>query len=64
MKIICNERDKLGNVHGIFEQSPDSHIKQKAGCPKCSYMDRNKSRRLSFEDYKSKFEPYPFKDEE
>ena len=28
IKIICNE-------HGIFEQSPDSHVNKKSNCPKC-----------------------------
>jgi hypothetical protein len=28
VKIICDK-------HGIFEQSPDSHINNKQGCPKC-----------------------------
>ena len=44
VKIICK-------IHGIFEQCPQSHILQKAGCPQCSYEDRNKSRRLDQEEY-------------
>lgn len=31
VKIEC-----LVDGHGIFEQSPDAHINQNAGCPKCS----------------------------
>lgn len=31
VKIEC-----LVDYHGIFEQSPDAHINQNAGCPKCS----------------------------
>jgi hypothetical protein len=29
VKIICSE-------HGIFEQTPDAHLGQKQGCPKCN----------------------------
>lgn len=42
--IVCS-------LHGQFQQTPQSHILQKAGCPKCSYNDRNKSRRLTQEEY-------------
>lgn len=28
LKIICQ-------VHGVFEQSPNVHLSQKQGCPKC-----------------------------
>jgi len=31
VKIICPE-------HGVFEQTPDGHINQKQGCPKCSSL--------------------------
>lgn len=51
MKIICHVKDKDDKEHGEFEQCPDSHIGQKAGCPKCSYLDRNRSRRITFNDY-------------
>ena len=33
VKIICTE-------HGLFEQSPNSHISQKHGCPKCSGQNK------------------------
>lgn len=34
VKIICKE-------HGIFEQSPYSHVKSKNGCPKCAGLNLN-----------------------
>jgi hypothetical protein len=34
VKIICHEKDFVGREHGIFEQSPNSHLCG-AGCPKC-----------------------------
>lgn len=34
VKIICHEKDKDGKEHGIFLQSPHSHIAG-CGCPKC-----------------------------
>lgn len=33
--IICHEKDKEGNEHGIFWQTPDNHLHGK-GCPKCA----------------------------
>lgn len=35
--VICHEKDKFGNEHGVFYVTPHSHIgSQKTGCPKCS----------------------------
>lgn len=35
--IICHRKDSNGNEHGIFYQTPDSHIRG-AGCPKCANL--------------------------
>ena len=43
VKIICPE-------HGIFEQSPISHIKG-FGCKKCSYLERGKKHRLDITNF-------------
>ena len=43
IKIKCNE-------HGIFEQTPDSHIRG-AGCQKCGILDRACKRKLSQENF-------------
>ena len=33
----CNHKVKIGcQVHGIFEVTPNAHLSQKTGCPKCS----------------------------
>lgn len=34
VKIICHEKDSNGNEHGVFEQTPANHLKNR-GCPKC-----------------------------
>ena len=44
IKIICPE-------HGIFEQTPGNHTNLKHICPKCSYTNRNKHKRLKIEDF-------------
>lgn len=33
VKIICP-------IHGIFEQTPDSHINRKTECPKCGHSTK------------------------
>lgn len=35
VKVICHEKDALGNEHGVFIIKPNSHINGK-GCPKCN----------------------------
>ena len=35
IKIICP-------IHGEFEQTPDSHVNKKSGCPKCSLFSTSK----------------------
>lgn len=34
--IICHKKDKNGNEHGEFWQTPYKHILRKQGCPRCS----------------------------
>lgn len=34
VKIICHEKDVNGEEHGMFEQTPANHLKNR-GCPKC-----------------------------
>jgi hypothetical protein len=38
--IICS-------IHGKFQQTPNSHVSQKCGCPKCSNIERGKKLRFS-----------------
>lgn len=53
VKIICS-------THGIFEQSPNSHISKKCGCPKCvgkgvtteDFIERVKIIHKNFYDYR------------
>lgn len=50
--IVCKE-------HGPFEQTPDSHIRQQRGCPKCGMQQRilhNKSTRLTTSEFIKKAE--------
>lgn len=44
IKIICKE-------HGVFEQTPQSHIKQKSGCGTCSYIERGDKRKNTTEQF-------------
>jgi len=44
VKIICP-------IHGEFEQSPDNHIQQKQGCPKCGHIKKGKSGRLTTKEF-------------
>ena len=34
INILCNVKDRTGNIHGIFPQHPSNH-KHGSGCPKC-----------------------------
>ena len=43
--IICHEKDKYGNEHGMFHQSPYAHLSGQ-GCPKCKAENINKERNL------------------
>lgn len=36
VKIICHKKDKFGNEHGVFEQTPHKHAVEGQGCPKCA----------------------------
>ena len=42
--IICRE-------HGKFEQSPDSHLNQKSGCPKCKFKKLATDRKFSVREF-------------
>lgn len=37
--IICHKKDKYGNEHGEFWQTPNSHLRG-SGCPKCNKLSR------------------------
>jgi very-short-patch-repair endonuclease len=47
--IICPE-------HGEFQQTPDSHLTQKSGCPKCQESKGEKAVRIWLRDNNFKFE--------
>lgn len=42
--------------HGEFQQSFGAHIQQRQVCPKCSYKDRNRNRKLSQEEFEKRIE--------
>jgi ssDNA-binding Zn-finger/Zn-ribbon topoisomerase 1 len=48
MKLFCSE-------HGIFEQTPHSHISMKSGCPECGYLKSAKSNQKGWEIVLSMF---------
>ncbi len=41
VKIICHEKDKNGNEHGVFEQNPSNHLNG-SGCPRCNSGKKSK----------------------
>ena len=47
--IICHEKDENGNEHGVFFQTPENHIKNKQGCPKCGILKNSNTQRYSYE---------------
>jgi hypothetical protein len=47
LKIICK-------IHGVFEQTPDSHIIQGSGCLECSRISSAKKRTLNIDDFLKK----------
>lgn len=44
VKIICRE-------HGIYEKSPDNHLRRKSGCRKCAFMESSKKQSLTKEEF-------------
>lgn len=48
--IICHKKDKFGNEHGKFYQTPNNHLNG-CGCPKCAQETRNNSRRLNKDEF-------------
>lgn len=53
-EIICHEKDKNGLEHGLFIQTPSSHLRG-CGCPKCSKEHLwDKREKLKIEDYVSR----------
>lgn len=48
--IICHEKGKDGNEHGIFLQTMNNHIKGKQGCPICGKFKSAEHRKLTFEE--------------
>lgn len=58
VKIICKE-------HGLFEQTPNSHLNIKAGCPNCSHTKKHtretfieKSKKVHGDKYEYSFSVY------
>ena len=48
VKIFCNKCDAKGNVHGMFEISPDNFLQGK-GCPKCgNHMSKAEDEIINF----------------
>ena len=39
VSIICHEKDSNGKEHGEFLMTPDAHLNQKQGCPKCAKIE-------------------------
>ena len=50
VKIICHEKDKNGKEHGIFEQTPSTHL-QGGGCPKCNRLKLRQQFQKQKEDF-------------
>ena len=48
--IICHKKDKDGNEHGEFWQTPAKHIVGR-GCPKCGNENKNKDRKITLEKF-------------
>lgn len=48
MKMFCHHKDKDGNEHGEFCQSPYNHLKGH-GCPLCAIEKNNQNKRLGRE---------------
>ena len=49
--IICHKKDKDGNEHGEFWQTPAKHIIGR-GCPKCGNERKNADRKITVEKFK------------
>ena len=43
-------------IHGEFQQTPDSHISQKAGCPKCGRIKAKIKQLSTVEEFINKAE--------
>lgn len=41
--IVCHKKDRNGNEHGSFQQTPYNHVNLGCGCPKCAVEGRTKS---------------------
>ncbi len=51
--IICHKKDKYGNEHGEFWQTPAKHVFGR-GCPKCANERRNDNRKITLEKFKER----------
>ena len=51
--IICHKKDKDGNEHGEFWQTPAKHIYGR-GCPKCGNERKNADRKITVEKFKER----------
>ena len=41
-KTMHTKVDIICNQHGVFKQTPNAHIRQKQGCPKCGVIKNSK----------------------
>jgi len=51
--IVCHKKDKDGNEHGEFWQTPAKHIYGR-GCPKCGNIKKNVDRKITVEKFKER----------
>jgi hypothetical protein len=49
VKIICK-------IHGMFEQQPGAHIRQRQGCPKCGNIKAGKSQQIGDSEFIKRIE--------
>ena len=49
--IICHEKDKFGNEHGVFHTRCENHLYEGNGCPKCANVARMDSVRMTLGEF-------------
>ncbi len=55
--VYVNSKTKINIIckkHGKFTQTPDSHLNDRQGCPKCGIEKRAKAKRFTLEDFKKR----------
>ncbi len=50
LKIVCHSLDENGTEHGVFEQTPNHHLRG-SGCPKCGYIVIGNKKRLDTQSF-------------